>query len=509
MRLKLACRDNNLWIFMLFTLSALTIKGQTLSGRVVDGKDGGALPYANISIEGKSQGTVANRDGYFTMDLNGLSDQELVVFSYVGFENKRVALGDLSKRVQIALKPIVVNLDEVVVTDKELTARDIVERVEENYDKNYPILSQELTLFFHKYERTPFSKENDIKVKKSNFEGLSAQQIETLLAKLPDTFIEYNDAQLKWYQHDGVNKLSPIEAVSLEESSMESLTREMQELLGDFFDDMEKTINSEEEYFKMRSGIFAYKLQEPKHEDSLWTAQKKDSLHLLVNTNYVKMDINHLVEEYAQLKGKNWDFVTQRGKYTYHKEGVSVIDDEIVYVVRFEPKTKGEFEGHMYVTSGTFALVRADFSYRPGRETEKFDLLGIEHAMKYKEGHIVYEKGDGGYFLKYLSASQQEYAHIERPFSLMKKQKKFFVDKEISKVKVDLDMTFHSNTQWELLVMDRKPLTKENFKASKQPPFIRYRRVVAHEPEMWQNGTVIMPSAELKGYKRKAPESIN
>lgn len=84
---------------------------RTYSGVVVSSEDGQTMPGVNIKISGTSRGTSADFDGNFTISAE---KGQTLVFSFVGYKNKSVVLGD-SRDLTITLDPDASMLDDVVV----------------------------------------------------------------------------------------------------------------------------------------------------------------------------------------------------------------------------------------------------------------------------------------------------------------------------------------------------------------------------------------------------------
>jgi hypothetical protein len=54
-----------------------------------------------------------------------------------------------------------------------------------------------------------------------------------------------------------------------------------------------------------------------------------------------------------------------------------------------------------------------------------------------------------------------------------------------------------------MLVLDKENLNDGSYNAINQPLLMKFKKEYAYTPEMWNNRTVIVPSSELKKFKRK------
>ena len=488
---------------LLFICSALNLYAarEPVKGLVLDAETKEPLPFTNIRVEGKSRGTVSNGEGYFILDLEGVGAEDLLVFSFIGYESYKIKAGELQHEATIYLKAAAVSLNELQVFSTSLSAAEIMARVRERFPENYPMPTHKQRIYFHKYEKTPFPKTNKIILKKSDFVGLDKKAFDELYSNLPTEFISYQDVLLQLYSNGGGQKLLPIEAISLEEGSHQALVKEIEKELGAFFEDIEKTKRKQDVYYKFRTGIVGMKVEEGREEEPI-EEEAQDSLSFQLKTADVKSNILFLLREYAHLESENWEFIHENKKYHHVLESTTSYHNEPVYEISFRPRKKGLFKGRMYISSRSFAILQLDFAYAEGKQTENFQMLGVGHAMNFKMGRVIFEKGADGYFVKYIYARQHEMASVDRKFSIMKKKKRFLFDKTLNKIKLEAQLIWEAETSWELLVLDREKITPQEFEEVQQPPTIKFRKEYANNPEMWEKGTVIAPSSDLKKYER-------
>ena len=68
----------NIIIFQSFIL------GQTITGSVKDRITNGNLDGVNIMIQGTVEGTSTDSEGAFTLDISGLSKDQMIKFQHIG-----------------------------------------------------------------------------------------------------------------------------------------------------------------------------------------------------------------------------------------------------------------------------------------------------------------------------------------------------------------------------------------------------------------------------------------
>ncbi|MBX7126457.1 MAG: SusC/RagA family TonB-linked outer membrane protein [Cyclobacteriaceae bacterium] len=103
------------WALLFFLcLGSLAAEAQrSVSGRILSGDDQSPLPGVNILLKGTTNGTISDADGRFT--LSGVSDNDVLVFSYVGYITQETTVASRTA-IDVALLPDAKQLSEVVVT---------------------------------------------------------------------------------------------------------------------------------------------------------------------------------------------------------------------------------------------------------------------------------------------------------------------------------------------------------------------------------------------------------
>ncbi|AWW32338.1 SusC/RagA family protein [Echinicola strongylocentroti] len=87
-------------------------QAQTVKGTVTDTDSGEPLPFVNVLLKGTTKGTTTDIDGNYSIDIN--SPEDVLVFSFIGFEAKEMTVGNQST-INVQLQGNTKQLDEVVV----------------------------------------------------------------------------------------------------------------------------------------------------------------------------------------------------------------------------------------------------------------------------------------------------------------------------------------------------------------------------------------------------------
>mgnify|MGYP003624635228 CR=1 FL=1 len=117
LKIKLMKQTKNLKKTLLLVIGfcfALNINAQqkTITGAVTAEADGTTLPGVNVIVKGTSNGASTDFDGNYSLNVNG--NAVILVFSYIGYATKEIAVGN-SNTVNVALVEDLASLDEVVV----------------------------------------------------------------------------------------------------------------------------------------------------------------------------------------------------------------------------------------------------------------------------------------------------------------------------------------------------------------------------------------------------------
>lgn len=484
--------------FLLLNLYFTTFGTQ---GIVRDAATREPLPFANIGVVGMSLGTITNAEGSYVLDVSGLSPADSVRFSFMGYQSFTIAVGQMPEILDVALHASELQMAEIQILSEPLSAEQIIKKVKEHFEENYPPINSHDQVFLHKYGRTPFGKENKIQIKSSDFVGLDKQMAQRLVENMPRDFIEYRDLLVDRYTWDAGSKVVLQKGVSMEEGSMKNFTKQMEDQLSDFLQDMENTRKDDDVYYKLRTGILAFDM-DLGGSDSLWQAYNEDTMHFVMPYGELQFEFRNIFGKLENIDSKYWEFVEQSGKYTYDEPKMNVLDNQLVYQIGFRPKRGGLYTGEIYVSTTDYAVLQMDFGYAEGKTDENVKLLGIAHALKNRGGKVIFEKTWSGYHVKYAAISINELVGLERSFTVMKKQKRFLMDKTLNEFKTEVDLQLDANYYWEMVVLNRQPTDKAEYDQVKEQQIIRLDKAYAYSPEMWKNRTVIVPTEELKKYKR-------
>lgn len=107
-----------LWLLLAISVMPALAQTRTIQGKVTDAKDGSGVPFATIKVEGSRTGTVTDKDGNFSIEVNG---EPVLNVSSVGYTAKKIkaSAGTLTVSLEAGEKV----LDEFIATGYTTTSR--------------------------------------------------------------------------------------------------------------------------------------------------------------------------------------------------------------------------------------------------------------------------------------------------------------------------------------------------------------------------------------------------
>jgi TonB-linked SusC/RagA family outer membrane protein len=101
--------------------SSVHAQQREVSGTVTDAANDAPLPGVNVRPEGTQRGAVTNPDGEFRLTL--ASDENVLIFTFVGYKRKEVELDPDQTTVNVELERDVIDLEGAVISGRATTVR--------------------------------------------------------------------------------------------------------------------------------------------------------------------------------------------------------------------------------------------------------------------------------------------------------------------------------------------------------------------------------------------------
>ena len=197
------------------------------------------MAYVNIGIRDKGIGTISDKNGNFVLTINQeSSENELVVFSHIGFESFEISLKKLSEQNEIWLVPSVNELNEVVLIPPKTWTKKIG-RISKGaglmHAYFYTSYEKEINVELGREKGMLFDIKNDCRLDNLNF-CISGNEFKSIKFRMniynlkeglpnenilnKNIIIEVKDGQKDWFQFD----LKPYEIYLEKELNQVAIT---------------------------------------------------------------------------------------------------------------------------------------------------------------------------------------------------------------------------------------------------------------------------------------------
>jgi hypothetical protein len=482
--------------FSILFISAIA-QSQSFSAKVVDEKTGDPISYATVQT-GKHSGVITNEEGEFTLKESQVAKlKDSIFISSMGFETKGFLIENMTEGlITLTSKPF--ELKSVFLSTNNYSAEEIIALVKENIDANYAVNLSKNKIFFRQSDLNKMKKVG-IEFVKSTIEELDKNLIDSIAGLIPRKSEYYREAVGDFYGDYSNHKLFVDKGAELYDKnadvSMDGLSEKMEKI----FKDNVKP-NS---YLKIKSGWFGTKVQ----LDSLLIAEKDEDAKVKVeNTDdqifqeKVKDHISWMYEELFFHEDSKLDMLTKSNRYEFTLDNYTFIDEESVYIIRFEPKGRKDFEGVMYVNTEDFAIMRVEFNNV--RPLKKFGLLGISYRHNLFRGKMLFNKnGKGTYSPKYIELESGSVFGVDRPLSVIEKNKFVKGRRKQNELALELDIKTTSINKFELVIYDSEEISQGAYDSALENPKMKADYLSQYDPSFWAGYNIMEPNAAIQEFK--------
>ncbi|MCX6243647.1 MAG: carboxypeptidase-like regulatory domain-containing protein [Bacteroidetes bacterium] len=134
------------WIFLLLFQPLFGQEPVMITGKVADSATGNPLSFTAISLQHSVLGTTTNEDGIFQINIPSVEENDSLVFYFLGYETRRIAVKKgAAGPLEVLMKPVSLQLSEVEIIG--LTPQEVIRRAVANIPSNYGKDSLILTAF--------------------------------------------------------------------------------------------------------------------------------------------------------------------------------------------------------------------------------------------------------------------------------------------------------------------------------------------------------------------------
>lgn len=489
-----------------FLLNSLWGQAQTLTSIVVDSATQKPIPYVTVQLNNK--GVITNEEGRFSFQLNkSIQPTDSLTISCIGYASIKKPLDQFAEKV-IVLSAKAIELNPVIVTNKNYTPEEIIEIVEENITKNYNLGLAKKRVFLRETYSSQILKA-DYKLKKSTIEAFNKDFIDNLLNQVPKNNTVYNEVLGDLYggSDSEAQKLDLIKASELYDKSLELDFEVLEEKFNTIIKENVKT----DSYFKIKSGLFGTKVDGElfdKDVDSTDVAalnkkleeeKKNKEERKAFFAKFKRRTLGNLYENLPVFEDTDYNVLFKPGRYELALEDFTYLGESAVYVLRFTPKRSEEFKGKLYINSDDFALIRMDFeNVKPLRD---FRLLGISLKEYLAKGRIIFTKGENQkYHLSYYDITKGIRAGFKRPLKIIELNKVVKGRNRQNELSMKIDAAFGNRNRYELVVFDETPINDTQYDSFKENNTVLPKYMPNYDPEFWKGYTIIEPNQAIKEF---------
>ncbi len=480
---------------------------QSLTATIVDSATQKPIPYVTVKLNKK--GVITNEEGRFSFQLHSnIRETDSLFISCIGYETLGKPINQF-KGTTISLAAMAIELNPVIVTNKNYTPEEILEIVGDSILKNYNLGLAKKRVFLRETYTNQILK-TDYKLKRSTIKALDKEFIDNFINQIPKNSTVYNESLGDLYGggDSEEQKLNLIKASELYDKSMELDYDILEEKFNKIIKENVKT----DSYFKIKSGLFGTKVDADELFESevdstdvaalnkkLDEEKKKKEDRKKFFAKYKRETMGNLYKNLPIYEDTNYNVLFKPGRYNLVLEDFTYLGDAAVYVINFTPKRSEDYQGKLYINSDDFALIRMDFENV--KSLRDFSLLGVSINEYLASGKIIFTKGkDKKYHLSYYDIAKGIKAGFNRPVKIIEKNKNVRGRRKQNELFMKVDFVFGNKNRYELVVFDETALSSAQYNSFKENNTVLPTYMPNYNPEFWKGYNVIEPNQAIREF---------
>ena len=494
------------WLPLLL-MTAFYGNSQSLTSVIIDSATQKPIPFVTVQL--KDKGVITNEEGRFTFQIDAtIQPTDTLSISCIGYASIKKPLSDFTEpQIEMAAKAI--DLNPVIVSNKNYTPEEIIELVEENISKNYYLNYSKKRVFFRETYSSSILK-TDYTLRESTIVDLDKAFIDHLIDQVPKKDTRYYESLGDIY--GGTNaenqKLDLIKASELYDKNSNLDYEAVEERLNKIIKDNVKT----DSYFKIKSGLFGTKVDAEEIFDEEIDSTDVDALNKKLEeekeykenrkkyfARYKRRLIGKFYENLPILDDTDYNVLFKPGRYELTLDDFTYLGDKAVYVISFTPKRSEDFKGTLYVNADDFALIRMDFENV--KALRDFSLLGISMKEYLAKGSVIFAKGNNEkYQLNYFDITEGTRAGIRRPLKIIEKNKHVKGRNKQNELSMKIDAAFGGINRYELVIFNETPINNSVFETFEENNDVLPTYMPNYDPEFWKGYDIIEPNQAIKEF---------
>ena len=460
---------NNLLYSFIF-LFALNINSQSSTVKVLDSLTLSSIPFATVYFL-NNKGIITDRDGRFELIKEQYGTNDSLFISSMGYKKTSLKISSFKDSI-VYMIPEMITLENVVVTNRNLSSNEIIEKVKAGIEQNYQKEISEKKIFY-RYESNRKIDKIELNKFKSSIDQVNSSILDSLLIRVPKENKSATETLCYYYGNleEGKQKINLIKSrltYKKDDDILNSINSRLKEAL-------QENLKSNS-YFKIKSGLLPFSAD--LSINGLWeidstnqeALKKAQDLELKRKQNFAAYQKSRITNIYSNLfynEETKLDFILKSSRYRFGNPELTYLGNQLVYVISCFPKGSKDYKGVLYVNSDDFAVVRIDFENV--KSLFKFKLLGVSTNVYLEEGRMVFSKlNNKKYSLSYFQVSNGRKSGIDRPIKVVEKNKYVKGRRKQNQISFKLDLIINSLNKQELQIFQSKTMDIKGFKNIKE-----------------------------------------
>ncbi len=499
---------SNLRIWLpVFLITSFYANSQSLTSVIIDSATQKPIPFVTVQL--KDKGVITNEEGRFTFQLDSnIQPTDSLFISCIGYASIGKPIIEFTED-QIVLAAKAIDLNPVIVSNKNYTPEEIIELVEENISKNYYLDYSKKRIFFRETYNSTILK-TDYTLRESTIDELDKAFIDRIINEVPKKDTRYYESLGDIYGGTKADnqKLDLIKASELYDKNSNLDYEVIEERLNKIIKENVKT----DSYFKIKSGLFGTKVDADEMFDEEVDSTDVDALNKKLEeekkhkenrkkyfASYKRRMIGKFYKNLPILEDTDYNVLFKPSRFELTLDDFTYLGEKAVYVISFTPKRSEDFEGTLYINADDFALIRMDFENV--KALKDFSLLGISMKEYLAKGSVIFAKGSNEkYQLNYFDITEGTRAGIRRPLKIIEKNKHVKGRNKQNELSMKIDVAFGAVNRYELVIFNETPISTTIFEAFEENNDVLPTYMPNYDPEFWKGYDIIEPNQAIKKF---------
>ncbi|QKX04832.1 hypothetical protein HN014_07855 [Aquimarina sp. TRL1] len=423
----------------------IQVSSQTIRSKIIDGKTKLPIPFATITTKDQKEGTISNDDGTFTLSLPANYGMNASIhIASLGYITSKRKIKEIPG--VISLFPETIALESVFISDKKLTADEIISKTKNKLSSNYSKNQTTTSLIHIKTAEKTTINNLRIRLKQSSISEIDQNYIDSLISSYPKTLKYYNTAT-------GTYLSSLYKSKLVLNTGTETYNKEAHKKAARIFRDFSETLKRSmlsNSKLKTKSGL----ISTTQHIDSI-IRQNDYSFHEKCKYAIRRSFSYDLVRE-----GYYLDILSKSRRYVFQRLQDTTIHTIPLYQIQFSPGRKGKFKGTLFINPSDYAIVK--FNFENTKPLFKTNFLGYMDQENIYKGFTQFHKtADGVYHLQHGSLIFGKITGINKNLHLIEKNKKAI--QKGQKIKLNVHSLISSLSSFEITISDKEPIQETFF----------------------------------------------